>query len=71
MACSNLSEAEKTQILSAMIKITKEGFRVLGVGVDDFPDSNYPKTQQEFNFTFLGLVAFYDPPKANIQVVFF
>ncbi len=70
MACSNLSEAEKTQILSAMIKITKEGFRVLGVGVADFPDSNYPKTQQEFNFTFLGLVAFYDPPKANIQAVF-
>lgn len=70
MACSNLSEVEKNQIQNAMIKITKEGFRILGVGVADFPDSNYPKTQQEFNFTFLGLVAFYDPPKSNIQTVF-
>ncbi|WP_298121640.1 cation-translocating P-type ATPase [Flavobacterium sp.] len=67
---SHLSEIEKQKILLAMEKMTNEGYRVLGVGVTDFSGTNYPKTQQEFKFTFQGLVAFYDPPKANIQEVF-
>ena len=67
---SHLSESEKKQVLVAIEKIANEGYRVLGVGVTEFSGTNYPKTQQEFNFTFKGLVAFYDPPKANIQKVF-
>ena len=70
MATSNLSEVEKNQILKAISTITKEGYRVLGVGFTEFPGTNYPKKQQDFEFAFLGLVAFYDPPKANIQEVF-
>jgi Ca2+-transporting ATPase len=50
--------------------MTQEGFRVLGVGVAEFSGTDYPKTQQEFEFQFKGLVAFYDPPKANIKAVF-
>jgi P-type Ca2+ transporter type 2C len=50
--------------------MSKEGFRVLGVGVSDFAGKAYPKTQQEFTFKFLGIVAFYDPPKENIKAVF-
>ncbi len=50
--------------------MANEGYRVLGVGVTEFPGTDYPKTQQEFKFNFKGLVAFYDPPKANIQNVF-
>lgn len=67
---SHLSESEKKQVLVAIEKIANEGYRVLGVGVTEFSGTHYPKTQQEFNFTFKGLVAFYDPPKANIQEVF-
>lgn len=67
---SYLSDSEKQQILLAMEKMTNQGYRVLGVGVADFSGTDYPKTQQEFKFTFKGLVAFYDPPKANIQEVF-
>ena len=70
MATSNLSEVEKNQILKAISTITKEGYRVLGVGFTEFLGTNYPKKQQDFEFVFLGLVAFYDPPKANIQEVF-
>ena len=50
--------------------MANEGYRVLGVGVAEFSGTDYPKTQQEFKFGFKGLVAFYDPPKANIQSVF-
>ncbi|WP_395067112.1 cation-translocating P-type ATPase [Flavobacterium sp.] len=70
IAVSHLSESEKKQVLVAIEKMANEGYRVLGVGVTEFTGTNYPKMQQEFKFTFKGLVAFYDPPKANIQEVF-
>ncbi|MBN8642465.1 MAG: cation-translocating P-type ATPase [Flavobacteriales bacterium] len=67
---SNVSEVDKNKILVAMKTIANEGYRVLGVGVAEFSGSDYPKAQQELKFHFKGLVAFYDPPKANIQDVF-
>lgn len=70
IAVSHLSEAEKNQILVAMKAMMQKGFRVLGVGASDFSGTNYPVTQQELKFHFKGLVAFYDPPKHNIQAVF-
>jgi Ca2+-transporting ATPase len=66
----NLSEKEKNQIIKAIDTMASEGYRVLGVGISEFLGTNYPKTQQELKFIFIGLVAFYDPPKANIQEVF-
>ena len=66
----HLSAKEKKQIVAAMETMTNEGYRVLGVGVTEFSGKDYPKTQQEFKFQFKGLVAFYDPPKKNIQEVF-
>ncbi|TRX36459.1 cation-translocating P-type ATPase [Flavobacterium sp. ZT3R18] len=70
IACSHLSEKQTNQILKAMQSMAEKGYRVLGVGVTNFSGNNYPKTQQEFSFDFKGLVAFYDPPKANIKEVF-
>ena len=67
---SNLSEIEKNQIHEAIKTITNEGYRVLGVAESDFSGNQYPKTQQEFPFQFKGIVAFYDPPKQNINEVF-
>ena len=34
-----------------------------------FEGNDFPATQQEFKFQFKGIVAFYDPPKKNIQAV--
>ncbi|WP_348824414.1 cation-translocating P-type ATPase [Flavobacterium aestuarii] len=70
IACSSLSEKQTNQILKAMQLMAEKGYRVLGVGSADFSGNDYPKTQQEFLFDFKGLVAFYDPPKANIKEVF-
>jgi Ca2+-transporting ATPase len=69
IACSNLSKVEIEQINTAIETMSKEGFRVLGVGVSKFSEKEFPKTQQEFLFDFKGLVAFYDPPKENIKTV--
>jgi Ca2+-transporting ATPase len=67
---SRLSDKEKKQVIVAIETMAKEGYRVLGVGITSFNEKVFPQTQQEFGFQFKGLVAFYDPPKDNIQDVF-
>lgn len=67
---SNLSEAERTEVMEKVFSLAKEGYRVLGVGEAKFDGDDWPKEQQEFNFSFKGLVAFFDPPKSNIKEVF-
>ncbi|MES1225279.1 MAG: cation-translocating P-type ATPase, partial [Bacteroidota bacterium] len=69
MDVSKLTEAEKRQIHEAIQVLATNGYRVLGIGVSDFTGTDYPATQQELSFLFKGLVAFYDPPKKNIQKV--
>jgi P-type Ca2+ transporter type 2C len=66
---SKLSDAEKQQVQAAIQLLASEGYRVLGVGISTFSGEKYPETQQEFPFQFIGLVAFNDPPKKNIQKV--
>lgn len=66
---SKLSEAEKEQIEKAVKALANEGYRVLAIGSSEFEGHQFPKMQQEFLFQFIGLVAFYDPPKENIKRV--
>ncbi len=69
IAVTNLSENEKQQIEKATNSLAEEGYRILGIGDTTFEGNDFPKTQQEFKFNFKGIVAFYDPPKKNIQQV--
>jgi Ca2+-transporting ATPase len=69
MNVSDLSAEEKQQIKDAMKTLAKEGYRLLGVGQATFSGINFPEEQQSFKFLFKGLIAFYDPPKKNIQSV--
>ncbi len=66
---SDLTSEEIQRIKEAITDLGKDGYRLLGVGKTDFIGTDYPKEQQQFNFRFKGLVAFYDPPKKNIQQV--
>ncbi len=66
---SNLKEEEKQQIHAAIQQLANDGYRVLGVGMSNFTGNAYPKKQQELPVVFKGIVAFYDPPKKNIQKV--
>ncbi|UEG48531.1 cation-translocating P-type ATPase [Ferruginibacter lapsinanis] len=70
MTIANLSAIEEQAINDAIDSFATEGYRVLAVGESEFEGENYPLTQQEFQFKFKGIVAFYDPPKKNIQSVF-
>lgn len=69
IAVCKLTNEEKQRIHEAINALTTEGYRVLAVGEADFKGNDFPKTQQEFDFSFKGIVAFYDPPKKNIHNV--
>lgn len=69
MAISGLSKAEISEIEKIINELASEGFRVLAVGEATHEGNDFPATQQEFRFTFKGLVTFYDPPKQNIHEV--
>lgn len=66
---TSLTKNEKKHIEDALHDLTSNGYRVLAVGKATFEGTDFPETQQEFNFNFKGLVAFHDPPKKNIQTV--
>lgn len=70
MAVSGLSEDEKRAVWEAVNALAAKGYRVLGVGQSSYPEKIFPEKQQQLPFHFLGLVAFYDPPKTNIKSVF-
>lgn len=70
MVVSSLTAEQRKQTEDALTALASKGYRVLGVGCASFEGDDYPKAQQEFNFEFNGLVAFYDPPKPNVESVF-
>ena len=67
---SQLTEAEKHHIREQIHAFGSQGYRVLGVAQSKFMGTDFPQTQQEIAFEFLGLTVFYDPPKKDIQDVF-
>jgi Ca2+-transporting ATPase len=69
MKLCKLTVKEKHSIENAIIETTSEGYRVLGVAVANFEGKTFPKNQEDFEFNFIGLVSFYDPPKKNINTV--
>lgn len=66
---SGLSEEERERVLGIARKLADAGLRVLGVGRADLALDDLPEYQEDLRYSFLGLVAFADPPKANIRGV--
>lgn len=62
---SNLSPDAFKIIEKRSLDYAKTGYRVLGVGKGKWIEKNWPVSQQEFQFDFLGLIVFQDPPKEN------
>ena len=70
LSVSKLPDSEKDKIRAIVKSYGEQGFRLLGVGKAKFEGNNFPAKQQDFEFQFLGLTVFYDPPKKGIQEVF-
>jgi len=67
---SNLSGEEQASLLSVVNELSEQGYRVLAVAEASHTGTGFPQEQQQFSFSFKGLLAFYDPPKQNIPAVF-
>lgn len=70
MRLSGLTEKEISKVQRMVNRLSEDGFRVLAVGEAVFEGTIFPDKQQQFRFRLMGLLAFYDPPKQNIQKVF-
>ncbi len=70
LSVSDLNIDQKKEVEQVMKTMAAKGYRILGVGEAVFSGDNFPEKQQDFSFKFKGLIAFYDPPKKNIQSVF-
>ena len=70
LSCCKLSAAEIKKINLQQQLLTEQGFRVLAVAKSSFSGNDFLKEQDEYEFEFIGLVSFYDPPKKNISEVF-
>lgn len=64
---SKLSVKELKHIEEQSLAYARMGYRVLGVGKGKWEGKKWPVSQEEFEFEFLGLIAFQDPPKENIE----
>jgi Ca2+-transporting ATPase len=69
LSVCNLTEEKKAKIVRTLEKLSCAGYRVLGVASASFPGNNFPEDQENFDFQFIGLVSFYDPPKKNMHHV--
>ncbi len=63
---TNLSAEELKKIEEQSLAYAAKGFRLLGVGKGNWHERDWPLSQEEFSFQFLGLIVFQDPPKENI-----
>jgi len=70
IALSTLSETEKHDARRSVEELAEKGYRLLAVGKAGWAGEKFPPEQQDFSFKYLGLVAFYDPPKKNMASVF-
>lgn len=63
---SVLTPDEKRSVLKILNDFSVRGFRVLAVGVGTASEP-FPEQQESISFVFKGLLAFHDPPKANMK----
>jgi len=70
LAVSSVKDKLREQILTKTEEMAGQGYRVLGVASATLEGKNFPADQDNFEWKFEGLVAFFDPPKKNVGEVF-
>lgn len=70
LAAAGLPDTDTNKIKDLIASLGKKGYRILGVAKSGFSGMDFPERQQDFPFTFIGLVVFYDPPRQGIRDVF-
>ncbi|RYY24823.1 MAG: cation-translocating P-type ATPase [Chitinophagaceae bacterium] len=69
IAVSGLSEIQKAEILDVVVRLAEEGNRIIAVLKSTISGDNYPQKQDDFEWTFAGLISLSDPPKKNAKSI--
>ncbi|MEO8459284.1 MAG: cation-translocating P-type ATPase [Dokdonella sp.] len=62
----HLPVAEARVILQQVEAMAERGLRVLGVARGEWQGAEWPRSQHDFDFRFLGLIGFVDPPRPEV-----
>lgn len=60
----------EAKVIAHVKALASKGYRVLGVASADPYEGEFPSSQDDFNWTLLGLISLYDPPKKKIPEIF-
>jgi P-type Ca2+ transporter type 2C len=63
----HLAAAECEAILRQVETMAERGLRVLGVARGEWQGTQPPQSQHDFDFRFLGLIGFVDPPRPEVR----
>ncbi len=62
----HLNKTQSIKIRNRVLKMAKEGLRVLGVAQSNFSGKVIPLKQHDFKFKFIGLMGFVDPIRPSV-----
>jgi len=62
----HLSTEDRAALSTSVNAMATDGLRVLGVARASFLGTNWPESQRDFEFTFVGLVGLADPLRASV-----
>jgi len=66
MDLCHLSEADRASISQVVNQLASEGLRVLAVARGTFEGQDWPKSEHDFDFDFVGLLGLADPVRAEV-----
>ena len=69
LAVCRLEPAVAARLRDVTKRLSEQGYRVLGVARGAYTTPDFPAAQDDFTWSFLGLVALENPPKANAAAV--
>ncbi len=65
LSLCHMPEKEKTVIMHEVRAMSDKGLRVIGCAKTNYSKTVLPDTQQEFDYEFVGLFGFIDPPRST------
>jgi Ca2+-transporting ATPase len=66
MQVTKMNVQERSAVSLQLKSLASRGFRVIGVASAMYEGDGFPAMQDEFDWKFLGMLAFYDPPREDV-----
>jgi ATPase, P-type (transporting), HAD superfamily, subfamily IC len=71
IAVCDLKEKDRQRIDQVLQQLAEQGYRVMGVAGANAVIGEHPQSQNDFTWSFKGLLALYDPPRDEVENTLF